>query len=131
MGWSTTVVPAPDGDLNDYLANLRRLLDRPETIYRPTHGPAITNPVTYVSSLIEHREHRERQIVDVLAGGPCDIESIVADLYADVDEKLHKAAGAVVYAHLLALSRVGRVVTDGATDGDADGSTWKADWRLT
>ena len=130
MGWSTTVVPAPDGDLNHYLANLRRLLERPEAIYRPTHGPAITNPVSYVSSLIEHREHRERQIIDALANGPRNIESIVADLYADVDKKLHKAAAAVVYAHLLALSRSGRAVTDGTTGDSADDSAWKADWGL-
>ncbi len=130
MGWSTTVVPAPDGDLNDYLANLRRLLNRPETTYRPTHGPAITDPVSYVSSLIEHREHREHQIVDALADGPRDIESIVADLYADVDEKLHKAAAAVVYAHLLALSRAGRATTDGAAGDPADDPIWKTDWRL-
>ena len=130
MGWSTTVVPAPDGDLNHYLANLRRLLERPEAIYRPTHGPAITNPVGYVSSLIEHREHRERQIIDALANGPRNIESIVDDLYADVDKKLHKAAAAVVYAHLLALSRSGRAVTDGTTGDSADDSAWKADWGL-
>ena len=132
MGWSTTVVPAPDGDLNDYLANLRRLLDRPETTYRPTHGPAITDPVPYVAALIDHREMRERQIVDALVAGPRGIESIVAELYADVDEKLHKAAAAVVYAHLLALSRAGRAVaeTDPEEDGSA-GSDWKADWRLT
>ena len=130
MGWSTTVVPAPDGDLNHYLANLRRLLERPEAIYRPTHGPAITNPVGYVSSLIEHREHREHQIIDALANGPRNIESIVADLYADVDKKLHKAAAAVVYAHLLALSRSGLAVTDGTTGDSADDSAWKADWSL-
>ncbi|SVB03925.1 uncharacterized protein METZ01_LOCUS156779 [marine metagenome] len=130
MGWSTTVVPAPDGDLNDYMANLRRLLDRPETIYRPTHGPAITSPVTYVSALIGHREHRERQIIDALTHGPRDIESIVADLYADVDEKLHKAAAAVVYAHLLALSRAGRAITDGAEEDTLGDLAWKADWRL-
>ena len=131
MGWSTTVVPAPDGDLNDYLANLRRLLDRPETLYRPTHGPAITDPIRYVAALIDHREMREGQIVDALGAGPRGIESIVAELYADVDEKLHKAAAAVVYAHLLALSRAGRAVaeTDPEDDGGAS-SDWKADWRL-
>jgi len=122
MGWSTSVVPAPDGDLNDYLHNLERLLDRPETTYRPTHGPAITDPIPYVTALIEHRRMRERQIVDALAG----ITSIVEGLYADIDPELHKAAGASVYAHLLALSRSGRV--DSLAAGDE--SDWKADWRL-
>ena len=126
MGWSTSVVPAPDGDLNHYLASLGLLLDRPETTYRPTHGPAITDPIPYVASLIEHRRMRERQILDALADGPRDIASIVVDLYADVDEKLHMAAGASVYAHLLALYRAGRV--DSLSEGDD--SDWKADWHL-
>mgnify|MGYP001298715498 FL=1 len=126
MGWSTSVVPAPDGDLNDYLANLERLLERPETTYRPTHGPAITDPIPYVTSLIEHRRMRESQIIDALAEGPRAITSIVEELYADIDPKLHKAAGASVYAHLLALSRSGRV--DSLATGDE--SDWKADWRL-
>ena len=131
MGWSTTVVPAPDGDLNDYLANLRRLLDRPETLYRPTHGPAITDPGFYVAALIDQREMREGQIVEALVAGPRGIESIVAELYADVDEKLHKAAAAVVYAHLLALSRAGRAVAETDPEDDSGaGSDWKADWRL-
>lgn len=125
MGWSTSVIPAPDGDLNDYLTNLRRLLHRSETTYRPTHGPAITDPVPYVAALVEHREMRERQIVDALADGPRDITSLVAEMYADVDEKLHLAAGASVYAHLLALSRSGRAET--LADDDSD---WKSDWRL-
>ena len=81
-------------------------------------------------SLIKHREHRERQIIDALTNGPRNIESIVADLYADVDKKLHKAAAAVVYAHLLALSRSGRAVNDGTTGDSADDSAWKADWGL-
>jgi glyoxylase-like metal-dependent hydrolase (beta-lactamase superfamily II) len=133
MGWSTTVVPAPDGDLNDYLTNLRRLLKRPEIIYRPTHGPAITDPTAYVKALIEHREMRERQIVEAIADGPRNIPSLVAELYADVDEKLHKAAAAVVYAHLLALSRAGRAVAQAEGDGnssDDEDSNWKAAWRL-
>ena len=125
MGWSTSVVPAPDGDMNDYLANLRRLLGRSETTYRPTHGPAITDPVPYVAALIEHREMRERQILDALADGPREIASMVAEMYADVDEKLHLAAGASVYAHLLALSRSGRA--ESLAD---DASDWKSDWRL-
>ena len=125
MGWSTSVIPAPDGDLNDYLANLRRLLHRSETTYRPTHGPAITDPVPYVAALVEHREMRERQIVDALADGPRDITSLVAEMYADVDKKLHLAAGASVYAHLLALSRSGRA--ERLADDDSD---WKSDWRL-
>ena len=113
MGWSTSVIPAPDGDLNDYLANLRRLVGRDEARYRPTHGPAIEDPSSYVEALVAHREERERQVLEALAGGPRTIADIVADLYADVHEDLHRAAGASVHAHLVALQRVDRVAVEG------------------
>jgi len=129
MGWSTTVVPAPDGDLNHYLANLRRLLDRPEATYRPTHGPAIVDPIPYVRALIEHREMRDHQIAAALADGPRDIPRIVDELYVGLHEDLHKAAGASVYAHLVAMQRAGRAVAEPKDDADDEGD-WKADWRL-
>ena len=113
MGWSTSVIPAPDGDLNDYLDNLRRLVGRDEVRYRPTHGPAITDPDPYVEALVAHRESRERQIVEALADGPRTIASLVAEIYAHVHEDLHKAAGASVYAHLLALQRADRAIVEG------------------
>lgn len=127
MGWSTTVIPAPDGDLNDYLANLRRLLHRPETTYRPTHGTSISDPIPFVSALIEHREMREQQIIGALARRPQSITDLVAELYADVDKDLHKAAGASVYAHLLALSRAGLAVSEA---GDGSQNDWEGSWRL-
>ena len=116
MGWSTTVIPAPDGDLNDYLANLRRLLTRSETLYRPTHGPAITEPTSYVANLITHREGRSEQILAGLADEPRTIMSLVTEMYAHVDEKLHKPAAASVYAHLLALKNTSRVAAEDPTD---------------
>ena len=124
MGWSTSVIPAPDVDLVDYLANLRRLLDRTESTYRPTHGPAITDPIPHVAALISHREDRERQILAGLAGGPRTIASLVAEMYADVDENLHRAAGASVFAHLLALARGDRVTAEPGPDPEAE-------WRLS
>ena len=122
MGWSTTVIPAPDGDLADYMDGLERLVTRSETTYRPTHGPAITEPVPFVKALLAHRQHREDQIVAALADQPRSIASLVAEIYADVDEKLHKAAGASVYAHLLALNRRGRATADPEPDPEAEWS---------
>jgi glyoxylase-like metal-dependent hydrolase (beta-lactamase superfamily II) len=109
MGWSTSVISPPAGDVTDYLANLRRLLDRDDAVYYPTHGPPITEPRPYVSALIEHRLERERQIVDQLALGPRTIPQIVEVLYADVRPELHEPAGRSVHAHLLALVAAGRV----------------------
>jgi glyoxylase-like metal-dependent hydrolase (beta-lactamase superfamily II) len=112
MGWSTTVISPPAGSIVDYLANLRRLLDRDDEVYHPTHGPPITDPQPYVRALIEHRMERERQIVAQLALGPRTIAQIVEVLYADVRPELHEPAGRSVHAHLIALQDDDRVLAD-------------------
>lgn len=113
MGWATSVISPPDGDLFDYLDSLRKLLERDDVRYWPTHGPAIDNPQAYVQSFIDHRLDRERQIVAALQGGPTTIKAIVPGMYADVDKRLWRAAANSVYSHLLALHREGRVTADG------------------
>ncbi len=109
MGWATSVISPPDGDLFDYLASLEKLLDRNDERYWPTHGPAIENPQDYVRSFIEHRRAREAQIVSTLERGPSTIKDLVPQMYADVDKRLWRAAANSVYAHLLALFRQDRV----------------------
>lgn len=121
MGWSTSVISPPDGDMADYLASLRLLLDRDEEVLYPTHGPPIEDPVAYVGSLIEHRLAREAQIVGQLESGPLPIEAIVEVLYADVAAELHKPAARSVESHLIKLASEGRVRRVG---GD-DPSTWE------
>ena len=105
MGWSTTVIPAPNGNLSHYLKNLGRLLERSESLYRPTHGPPLKNPHPYVASLIDHRKKREAQIIEALNSGPRTIDSLVSEIYAQIDKELHRAASTSVYAHLLDLAR--------------------------
>ncbi len=129
MGWATSVISPPDGDLFDYLNSLRKLLDRDDVRYWPTHGPAIDNPKDYVQSFLDHRLNRESQIVAALGSGPGTIKSLVPDMYADVDKRLWRAAANSVYSHLLSLHREGRV---SATDGggqDAEPSL-TATWTL-
>lgn len=121
MGWSTSVIPSPDGDMGAYLANLRRLLDRDDAIYWPTHGPPITQPHDFVRALIEHREERSRQILERLGAGDDRIDQMVAVLYADVDEALHPAAARSVLAHLVHLRDEGRV-TAAPVPGPGDGA---------
>ena len=125
MGWSTTVIPSPDGDLTAYMANLHRLLDRDDEVYWPTHGPPITDPQRFVQALIAHREERTRQILERLRSGDERIDQIVAALYADVDPALHPAAGRSVLAHLVALQR------DGVVHTDADPARTDGTWRLS
>jgi len=109
MGWSTSVVAPPDGDMAAYMASLDRLLGRPEQLYYPTHGPAIRGAHDHVRKLIAHRRARERQVLDALDAGEGRIPAIVADLYRDVDPRLHPAAQRSVLAHLIDLQDRGLV----------------------
>lgn len=122
MGWATSVISPPDGDLFDYMASLDKLLARNEVRYWPTHGPAIEDPHTYVAAFIEHRNGREAQIVAGLTDGPSTIKDLVPSMYADTDKRLWRAAANSVYSHLLALHRQGRVTVDG--DEPMISSTW-------
>ncbi|HET9639945.1 MAG TPA: MBL fold metallo-hydrolase [Allosphingosinicella sp.] len=105
MGWSTTVVAPPDGDMADYRASLERLLARDDLIYYPAHGPAVEDPLGHVRRLIEHRRMRERQIVGQIEQGEGRIAAMVAAIYADIDPRLFPAAGRSVLAHLIDLER--------------------------
>jgi glyoxylase-like metal-dependent hydrolase (beta-lactamase superfamily II) len=116
MGWSTSVISPPGGQLNDYLASLALLLENPDEIYIPTHGSPITNPHEFVRGLIDHRNARTSQILDRLRSGPQNIKEIVAALYVGLDPKLFKAAGRSVLAHLDALVRSGSVAVTPEAD---------------
>jgi len=115
MGWSTTVVVPPDGDMAQYMASLDKLRGRDETVYYPAHGPAVTNPQQYVRHLIGHRMQREKQIARLIGEQPRAIPDIVANAYPALDPRLVMAAGASVLAHLLDLERRGLVERVGET----------------
>ena len=115
MGWSTTVVAPPDGDMADYMASLDRLLARGDRIYFPAHGPAVEDPRGHVRRLIEHRRGRERQILAHLEAGEGRIPAMVEDMYRDVDPRLHPAAGRSVLAHLIDLEARGLALRRGET----------------
>ena len=113
MGWSTTVVVPPDGDMAQYMASLTKLRGREDAIYYPAHGPAVTNPQQYVRHLIGHRMQREQQVLRLVAERARAIPDIVADAYPALDPRLVLAAGASVLAHLLDLERRGLVTCEG------------------
>lgn len=110
MGWSTTVVSPPDGNMADYMASLKKLRARPERVYWPTHGPAITEAHGFVDRLYEHRVDRERQILACLREGLTTIDRMVPHMYANVPAALYPAAARSVLAHLLKMIAEGRVV---------------------
>lgn len=113
MGWSTTVVTPPDGDMGDYMASLALIKSRDFKTLWPTHGPPITAPAPFIDGYVAHRHERTRQILAELAGGETRIEAMVPRMYAAVDKRLHPAAARSVLAHMIELVRDGRVVTDG------------------
>ncbi|MEZ5228132.1 MAG: MBL fold metallo-hydrolase [Acidimicrobiales bacterium] len=125
MGWATSVISPPDGDLFDYMASLRKLLERDDERFWPTHGPAIDDPKTYVQSFLDHRNGREAQIVAALGEGPSTIKDLVPAMYADTTKQLWRAAANSVYSHLLALHREGRATTDSGEP------SLVATWRLS
>ena len=101
MGWSTTVVSPPDGDMADYMRSLQLLIDRDDALYYPAHGPAVENPQRLARGMMVHRKQREAQIARALSGGPRAIKDMVPDMYKGVDPRLHGAAGRSVLAHLI------------------------------
>jgi glyoxylase-like metal-dependent hydrolase (beta-lactamase superfamily II) len=124
-GEGTVVIAPPEGDLGDYLNSLERLLrvDGFRTIL-PGHGPPVEDGPALLRDYIAHRMLRERQILDGLAQGRATISALVAVIYAEVDPRLHAAAGRSVAAHLLKLEREGRVRR-------APGASDEGPWQLT
>ncbi len=113
MGWSTSVVSPPDGDMAAYMASLQKLHDRQDSVYYPAHGPAVTNPRQLARGMLGHRRQRESQIVRLLGSGTHEIPAMVTQMYKGLDPRLQGAAGRSVLAHLIDLERQGRVNRSG------------------
>lgn len=101
MGWSTSVISPPDGDMASYMKSLELLLEHSDEKYWPTHGPAITQPQVHVQAFIAHRLEREDQIMQQLKQRRHLIADMVPIMYKDVDLRLHPAAARSVYAAVL------------------------------
>jgi glyoxylase-like metal-dependent hydrolase (beta-lactamase superfamily II) len=119
MGWSTTVIAPPDGDMRAYLASLDKLLARDDAVLWPTHGGPVLDPRPFVEAYRAHRLQREAQVLDAVRRGVAEIPQMVKELYAAVPEELHAPAGRSVLAHLVKLVEDGRVEADGPVTADA------------
>jgi glyoxylase-like metal-dependent hydrolase (beta-lactamase superfamily II) len=118
MGWATSVVSPPDGDMTAYMASLEKLIDRDDRIYYPGHGEAIERPQRLVRGLLGHRKQREGQIRRLLVAGTTAIPVMVEKMYVGVDPRLYPAAERSVLAHLIDLERRGLVrVRDDVWEG--------------
>jgi glyoxylase-like metal-dependent hydrolase (beta-lactamase superfamily II) len=113
MGWSTTVVTPPDGNMREYFASVRKLQPRDDKVLYPTHGAPVTDPKPFLQAYLDHRLEREAQIVACIRDGLATVPEMVARMYADVDKRLHPAASRSVLAHLIQLTEEGRVKKDG------------------
>jgi glyoxylase-like metal-dependent hydrolase (beta-lactamase superfamily II) len=113
MGWSTTVISPPDGDMAAYMASLDKLMRRDDRIYYPGHGEAVENPQRLVRGMLGHRKQREGQILRLLTAGEQALSAMVARMYAGLDPRLLPAAERSVLAHLYDLRQRGLVREEG------------------
>lgn len=120
MGWSTTVITPPDGDMTDYLASLGAISARGFATLWPTHGPPVRDVTPFIDAYAEHRQERIDQILGALKAGPARIRDLVPTLYADVDHRLWPAAARSMLAAMIHLARQGRIVADGAPGPESE-----------
>lgn len=109
MGWSTSVIGPPDGDMTDYMASLEKLLDRDDEVYWPTHGTCIKDVKAFVQAYITHREAREQQILQCIDAGTSQIEAMVPIMYTETDPAMYPAAARSVLAAMERLVATGKV----------------------
>lgn len=120
MGWSTTLVSPPDGDMGDYMTSLRRLQSQRWSLLLPGHGDPVTDPADRIATLIAHRLTREAQILAALTQGPGKIPSLAAHIYHDTPAHLLPAAERNVLAHLIDLAERNLVIAHPALHPDAE-----------
>jgi glyoxylase-like metal-dependent hydrolase (beta-lactamase superfamily II) len=115
MGWSTSVVSPPDGDMAAYMASLARVAARPERLFLPGHGPPVPEPQAFAAALLAHRRRREARVLEALAAaGTASAEALVPAVYGPgLEPRLAPAAARSLLAHLLKLEAEGRVARSG------------------
>jgi len=109
MGWSSSVVSPPTGDMAAYFQSLRLMLARDDRLYLPGHGPPIADPGGYGRFLMAHRQGREDALLSALATSSKPIEDMVSELYPSIADRLRAAASRNVLAHLQKLQSEAKV----------------------
>ena len=119
MGWATSLVSPPDGDLTDFMASCRKLAATGVTRLLPGHGEPVEDAQSRIAEIIAHRQGREAQITEALAKGPATATTLTAAIYTDVAPALLPMAERNVLAHLIDLYRRGIVRPEGALSASA------------
>jgi len=109
MGWASSLVSPPDGDLTDFMASCRKLRARRWQVLHPGHGAPVEDPAGRLDWLIEHRLAREAAILAALADGPATAADLAARIYTETPAALLPAAERNVFAHLVDLVGQNRV----------------------
>ena len=110
MGWNTSVVAPPEGNMSDYLASLEKLLDRSDDVYFPGHGGRIEQPQRFAKAYLVHRRWREQAIMSAIENGHTNITKIVTVVYKNLDPRLVRAASLSVQAHIEHLAEQSKVM---------------------
>ncbi|MWB77974.1 MBL fold metallo-hydrolase [Pseudooceanicola sp. 216_PA32_1] len=113
MGWATSIVSPPDGDLTDFMASCERLRARAPRRLLPGHGAPIEQPGERIDWLLAHRRTREAAILEALAAGPAASADLAARIYTDIPAAMLPAATRNVLAHLIDLMGKNRVAPEG------------------
>lgn len=119
MGWATTMVSPPDGDMAAFMNSLRAMQERGDRLYYPGHGEPVRNVAENLDYQISHRKLRDAQIRQVLKSAPATPTELTAKIYTNVDKSLHPAAARNVFAHLLGMLSEEMVEVDGAVSPQA------------
>lgn len=119
MGWATSLVSPPDGDLTDFMASCEKLAAREWRVFYPGHGAPISDPNARLNWLVDHRRAREASILQALHDGPATAEDLARAIYTETPPALLGAATRNVLAHLVDLTGRGRVAPQGALQADA------------
>ena len=111
MGWATTLISPPDGDLTAFMSSLKICLLREDETYFPGHGPVIVDPMPLVAHIRDHRLKRAEQVFEAVEKIDT-LEALTRHIYSDIDAMLLPAASRNVLAHLIDLMRRGIVEMD-------------------
>ena len=112
MGWATTLISPPDGDLGSFMKSLEKLSKRDEQVYYPGHGKPVKDPKQMVLAQIAHRRDREIQILKSISQIPRTPAEIVEEVYVGLNPMLKPAAVRNVLAHLIDLYEREKVSVD-------------------
>ena len=119
MGWNTTIVSPPDGNMGDYYRSLETCIAREDSLYLPGHGPPIERPAPFVRAYLKHRRMREGQILRCLEDGQTTVPAMVGRMYAHLPERMRWAAGRSTLAQLEHMVETGRIACDGPPAAEA------------